>query len=87
MHSENLIYSILHRLLIEASYKKSAGIVVVKKKKSDFLYLALVKANGKYDITKGKIEDGEDDLECARREAKEEQQKHQKFCQTQLQVN
>jgi len=58
--------------LTEAIYRKSAGVVIIKKKKSDFLYLALVKDDGEYDIAKGKIEDGESDLECACREAKEE---------------
>jgi 8-oxo-dGTP pyrophosphatase MutT (NUDIX family) len=67
-----LTYAIFNRILNEGSEERSAGVVIVQKHENDTLFLALVKENGKYDITKGIIETGEDELTCAVREAKEE---------------
>lgn len=69
--------NILKRLLTEAcllteSVKESGGIVILKNVDDDWHFLALVKENGKYDITKGVREEGEDIFDCAKREASEE---------------
>ena len=51
----------------------SAGVVIVKRDASgEWKFLALKKFNGKYDIAKGIVEDGEKNIECAIREAEEE---------------
>jgi 8-oxo-dGTP pyrophosphatase MutT (NUDIX family) len=63
------------RQIIEerSNMKKSAGVIIVKKDvASDWLFLALVKEDGKYDIAKGIVEEGESYLQTAVREAKEE---------------
>ena len=65
--------NILKRLLAESvRSKESAGIVILKQSGDDWLFLALVKDNGKYDITKGVREPKESVFECALREAYEE---------------
>ena len=44
----------------------SAGVVIVKRVTSgEWKFLALKKFNGKYDIAKGIVEDGEKNIECA----------------------
>ena len=72
MNLNLLTFSVFKRILLEGKHDRSAGVVIVQEKDDDILFLALVKENGKYDITKGIIEPGEDDLTCAVREAKEE---------------
>tara|TARA_Y100001938_G_C8063908_1_gene419010 strand:- start:520 stop:957 length:438 start_codon:yes stop_codon:yes gene_type:complete len=65
--------NILKRLLAEATRKnESAGIVILKEAGDDWLFLALVKEDGRYDITKGIREKDEDVFNCAKREAFEE---------------
>ena len=49
----------------------SSGIVIVRKKENDWLYLFL-RAYRNWDFPKGEVEPEEDPLETARREAKEE---------------
>ena len=72
MSKNNLIYAVFKRLLQEARHERSAGVVIFKKSSTDPLFLALVKDDGKYDITKGIIEPGEEVFDCAVREAEEE---------------
>ena len=49
----------------------SAGIVIVRKKEDDWLYLFL-RAYRNWDFPKGEVKPEENPLETARREAKEE---------------
>jgi len=73
LSDHHIMKSILKRLLAEAARRKeSAGIVILKQVEDDWHFLALVKENGKYDITKGIREKGEDIFACAKREAFEE---------------
>ena len=72
MTKDDLIRAVFTRLISEASQERSAGIVIIKKDSDYPLFLALLKPNDKYDITKGIIEPGESDLDCALREAWEE---------------
>ena len=73
MSDRYIMKNILKRLLAEAARRKeSAGIVVLKKVEDDWHFLALIKSDGKYDITKGIREKGEDVFTCAKREAFEE---------------
>lgn len=52
--------------------ENSAGIIVFKKIKNDIHYLILHYESGHWDFPKGHIEKGEDEIEAARRELKEE---------------
>lgn len=77
MNDHYIMNNILKRLLSEAvrltkSVKESGGIVILKPVNNDWHFLALVKENGKYDITKGVREKGENVFDCAKREASEE---------------
>ena len=67
---KNLIRDSLERKTLQWS----AGVVIVQRNidSEDWKFLALKKSNGKYDIAKGIVEPGEENLECAIREAKEE---------------
>ncbi len=73
MSDNHIMTNILKRLLAEATRKnESAGIVILKEAGDDWLFLALVKEDGRYDITKGIREKDEDVFNCAKREAFEE---------------
>ena len=72
MNINLLTYAIFKRILSEGTQDRSAGVVIVQETDNDVLFLALIKENGKYDITKGIIEPGEDEITCAVREAQEE---------------
>jgi 8-oxo-dGTP pyrophosphatase MutT (NUDIX family) len=68
-----LMNNILKRLLAEANrLKESGGIVILKPVGDDWHFLALIKEDGKYDITKGVREKDENIFDCAKREANEE---------------
>ena len=76
MTLESFKREIVDILLEKKKQDRSAGVIVVKRgihnEQPSWLYLALIKETGKYDITKGIIDPGESDIECALREAQEE---------------
>lgn len=52
--------------------EKSAGAVIFRKDAGTIKYLLLLHETGHWDFVKGNVEQGEDELETVKREAKEE---------------
>lgn len=52
--------------------EKSCGIIIFRRRGTRIEYLILEKINMEYDFPKGHVENGEEDLETAKREVEEE---------------
>ncbi|MGP6220733.1 bis(5'-nucleosyl)-tetraphosphatase [Caldiplasma sukawensis] len=52
--------------------EKSCGIIIFRRRGEKIEYLILEKVNMEYDFPKGHVENGEEDLETAKREVEEE---------------